>query len=444
MNRKAVLLIAAALIYVGASIIGMAGHGGQGFAVILALMLLYTVLLRPAAQWSGPGLAGVLRFGLTVAVLAILSGALWLFGRGLAYLVGELPVWPGIALALAGITLSRAVWNPTRQAQLDALLDDALLQLQGGGATGPADNEARWGRLNAVRSQVNVDLSLEAAHALAATLASDLDSELYREAMIDLSDLQSAGALRLQLALMARREVMPWWYDVFTVLSLLQVALDLDEETALLACDIADYCLSEPDVDLIKATALLDGLEARLAALPADGALAPRLQEIVEPLRVAASTLGGRKESDALAAGLALLEAGDQDGPFMAWLEARPLTEAMQSLLELADRAEQGDRLAAHALVLYATRPEVVRSLAGMSVPAIAFLRIDNEVALNTLFVQRARALLAQMQDAAANMPHPEEMQTRATTLGLPDMAQLADQVDRLRKAYETRSQSHA
>ncbi|KPQ05821.1 MAG: Protein of unknown function (DUF826) [Rhodobacteraceae bacterium HLUCCA12] len=293
MNRRAALLAAAALIYAGSIMIGMSAQGWLGLAAIWALLLLYTVLMRPASQWSGRGLEGAIRLVSTLAGTAALSGILWLAGMGLSLMAETVPVWPGVALAGAGMVLARGVWSARKEAQMDAFLDEALWQLQGvqepaaanGVQLATADDDLRWSRLSAVVSQVEPALSPARARQLAATLAPDLDRGFYREAMRDLSELSGAGAVRVQLALMARREVMPGWDDAPTAVSLLGRALDLDAETAAQACAVADARLSEPGADLTEAAALQAGLDVRLAALSPNDPLRAPLERVLSRLR---------------------------------------------------------------------------------------------------------------------------------------------------------------
>lgn len=83
MSRHAVLLAAAALICAGPVMMGMPGQGWLGLV-------------------------------LSIAMLVVLSGLLWLAGQDL----GTLSVCPGLAPALAAIALGRIVWSGEKQAQM--------------------------------------------------------------------------------------------------------------------------------------------------------------------------------------------------------------------------------------------------------------------------------------------------------------------------------------
>lgn len=126
MTRLRWAQVGAGGLYLGGLLIGMAQAGSQGFAAILAMLLLWTILMRPAAQWSGPGAEGVIRLSATVATLAVLAGLLYGAGRLLAMIGWAPSVWAGLGLALGGVALARAVWNPKKAGELDALLDQAI------------------------------------------------------------------------------------------------------------------------------------------------------------------------------------------------------------------------------------------------------------------------------------------------------------------------------
>lgn len=94
----------------------------------LAAMLLYTLLMRPVAQWSGGG-----RLPLTLIVLAVLAALLAGAGAGLAWLIGfpALPLWSGPLVTFAGIAAARLSGVAARSAEMDAFLDDAIAQIEG-------------------------------------------------------------------------------------------------------------------------------------------------------------------------------------------------------------------------------------------------------------------------------------------------------------------------
>lgn len=128
--RRVGVMVAAALLYVGAFALGMAGRGVVGWSGVLTLLLGWTVIMKPAAQWSGPGLPGAMRAGATLVVLGILAAGIWALGQGAALFIAPPPLWVGWALGIAGIALGRAVWNPSREAELDAFVTEATAELQ--------------------------------------------------------------------------------------------------------------------------------------------------------------------------------------------------------------------------------------------------------------------------------------------------------------------------
>ncbi len=142
LTRRHGVLAGACLLYAGTVALGASARAGVAVPGILGLLLLYTVLMRPAAQWSGPGAAGALRFGLALAVLAVLATALWGAGQGLAALAGAPPLWVGPGLALAGIALSRSLWSARREAEMNAFLDGALAEISGLAREVSAETEA--------------------------------------------------------------------------------------------------------------------------------------------------------------------------------------------------------------------------------------------------------------------------------------------------------------
>jgi hypothetical protein len=130
-KRRTLLIAGTGLLYAGAVALGAAAGAAAAIPALLGLLMLYTVLMRPAAQWSGPGAVGALRLGLTVGVLGLLSVLLWAAGQGLALLAGAPPVWVGPVLSLVGVALSRAVWSARREAEMTAFLDEALAGITG-------------------------------------------------------------------------------------------------------------------------------------------------------------------------------------------------------------------------------------------------------------------------------------------------------------------------
>jgi hypothetical protein len=91
-------------------------------------MLLYTLLMRPVAQWSGGG-----KLPLTLFVLAVLAALLAGAGAGLAWLIGfpALPLWVGPVVTFGGVVAARATGSAARAAEIDAFLDDAIAQIEG-------------------------------------------------------------------------------------------------------------------------------------------------------------------------------------------------------------------------------------------------------------------------------------------------------------------------
>lgn len=135
--RGAMLKAGIAGLYLGIFLAGMALPFAVALPVALALMLLYTVLMRPVAQWAPNAVV----LGISLLTLAALSALIVLAAAGLARLTGAPPAWFGPALGLAGIAASRASWSARKAGEMDAFLDDALNQLQGFASSFPAEEE---------------------------------------------------------------------------------------------------------------------------------------------------------------------------------------------------------------------------------------------------------------------------------------------------------------
>lgn len=193
-TRRHGVLTGGAALYLGATATGWASGNLTGWAIIWALMTLWTVVMRPAENWSGPGLAGFLRLLAALAVLAALAAAIWGLGRLVAMALPPPPAWLGPGLALAGLALARAVWSPARQAEFDALLSDSLAELSALAARGgpdPAHDPARVAAIAAALETLPPDPP--DAGAIARLLAGpgaglrplDLSGLLFRRAVCD-------------------------------------------------------------------------------------------------------------------------------------------------------------------------------------------------------------------------------------------------------------------
>jgi len=140
-TRLQTVLAAGAVLYLGAFATGWAAGGWLGWGAIWGVLALWTVTMRPAHVWSGPGWGGMVRLVAAAGVLAILATALWLAGRLAAALVLPAPpLWLGPLIALGGLALGRALWSPAKEAALDRVLSDALAGLSATGRPGEVDN----------------------------------------------------------------------------------------------------------------------------------------------------------------------------------------------------------------------------------------------------------------------------------------------------------------
>lgn len=191
--RLNAVLGAAAALYLGAFVTGWAAGGGLGWAAVWGLLALWTVTMRPASAWSGPGAAGLVRLAAAVGVLAVLASLLWLAGRLAAMVLPPPPLWLGPVVALAALALGRALWSPAREAAVDAVLSEALASLAAVGRPGTVDNGPDPATL------VPLDTALEALpeDAGAAAIAAVLDGPGRALPPLDMQGLLVRRALRL-------------------------------------------------------------------------------------------------------------------------------------------------------------------------------------------------------------------------------------------------------
>lgn len=139
---------ATALLYLGPLLAGLAGQGWAATPVFILVFLLWSIVMRPAAfprtgaAWVAPRIwIGALA---QLAVQALIVLVLFGIGRGIGGVAGVLPVLhPAlpVAVSAASIPLSRLVWDPVKAQQLDALLDDAIGQINGLAVTGARSKE---------------------------------------------------------------------------------------------------------------------------------------------------------------------------------------------------------------------------------------------------------------------------------------------------------------
>jgi hypothetical protein len=124
-NRLRLLKGATALMYFGALLAGLAGHGWAMVPAFVAVFVLWSVILRPhlwPASLSEIGTEGaVVPLAALVATQALLVVLCFGFGRGIGGVMGvqpDLPHWLPLALAFLAVPLSRLVWNPRVMARV--------------------------------------------------------------------------------------------------------------------------------------------------------------------------------------------------------------------------------------------------------------------------------------------------------------------------------------
>lgn len=141
MNRKLLLQVITGLLYIGPLVAGLAGFGWSLVIPFAAIFLLWQVVMRPLDWPREPGAwarremqaAAAARILILVLLVALCFG----IGRGLGGLAGHLPAMSPLlpfGISLLAIPLARLVWDPHKEAAMDALIDGALAQLRGPGA----------------------------------------------------------------------------------------------------------------------------------------------------------------------------------------------------------------------------------------------------------------------------------------------------------------------
>lgn len=129
---------ATALLYLGPLLAGLAGQGWAAVPVFILTFLLWSIVMRPSAfpraasAWTRPHIwIGAL---VQLAVQSLLVLLLFGIGRGIGGVAGVLPViHPALPVAVSALSipLTRLIWDPVKAEKLDAVLDDALRQING-------------------------------------------------------------------------------------------------------------------------------------------------------------------------------------------------------------------------------------------------------------------------------------------------------------------------
>lgn len=137
MRRRGRLLGgAAALLYLGPLLAGLAGHPLSVAPAFALLFLMWLALLRPglwpatAAGWlrPAPWLALLGRMMVQVVLVLLCLG----LGRlvALAGLAPALPLWLPLVPSALALPLARLVWNPDRAEAMDRFVTDATEQVE--------------------------------------------------------------------------------------------------------------------------------------------------------------------------------------------------------------------------------------------------------------------------------------------------------------------------
>ncbi|GAB1480162.1 hypothetical protein MASR2M74_27370 [Paracoccaceae bacterium] len=130
-------MAATALLYLGPLLAGLAGFGWPLVYAFAAIFTLWLITMRPGdwprdlAAWCRPEVP-VRALG-QVVVQLLLVALMFGIGRGIGGVAGFLPPLPvalPLGMSLMSIPLSRLVWDPVKAAKLDAVLTDALAQIE--------------------------------------------------------------------------------------------------------------------------------------------------------------------------------------------------------------------------------------------------------------------------------------------------------------------------
>lgn len=279
---RTILRMAWAMFYAGLIGLGMAGLGWTGFSAILAVLVLYTLVMRPVSHWAGARL-----FAVTLAVLAVASGVLWLVGLGLASLMWAPSPWLGMGLALAGLALARSVWGPQKEAELAAQLEARLAAAEAGPVAEPEPLDPRLQHLDGFLSELRV-----AARRPGGDPSDYVDdiSALVREGLVEpaldgLAQIDSDLALGLRLEVIAHPDSGP--SAGARIFEILGAVLDMDDVAGARALDLAERWLDNggeaPDGAAPALAAGLAGLSPSHPLRPRAEALLHRLGGTPEP-----------------------------------------------------------------------------------------------------------------------------------------------------------------
>lgn len=136
-SRLTLMMILAGGLYLGPFLAGLSRQPPWAVVVFAVLLVVWSVLYRSGSwprQVVDLARPEVLAISLLlVSVMLALAGLVFLAGRGLSVVVGVmlLPLWVALALPALSLITAMLVQSPRKAAEMDALLDGALRQLQG-------------------------------------------------------------------------------------------------------------------------------------------------------------------------------------------------------------------------------------------------------------------------------------------------------------------------
>jgi hypothetical protein len=122
-NRRRLLRVANALLYLGPLLAGLAGFGWGLVAIFTVIFVLWLIILQPyefpisraewltTDAWVAVGARAVVQLLLVVVLFAV--------GRGIGGILGAMTGYPAtlpIAISFLSIPLARLIWDPWSQA----------------------------------------------------------------------------------------------------------------------------------------------------------------------------------------------------------------------------------------------------------------------------------------------------------------------------------------
>lgn len=210
-TRLRLLKGATALLYFGPLLAGLGGFGWAVVPLFAAIFMLWLFILRPhqwprsLGDWARPeALISLLTQGVVQVLLVAISFGI---GRGIGGVLGTVPPFPlmlPVAISFLSIPLARMLWDPWKESDLNAHLDDALIMVEEAGAEPVAkdlgERVEAAGRMIAALNDLPADspADLLASHVMA--MSSHVGHDALRVALMDRLYDHSASPMQRRAA----------------------------------------------------------------------------------------------------------------------------------------------------------------------------------------------------------------------------------------------------